>query len=318
MTEDNCFNDKEIHSISLFKSVRLKSIEGILKKCAYRVFYPGDVIIAEGEINSFVYLLLSGRVRVHVDSVEDEPLNVYDGGEIFGELSVIDKRPTSASIVADVTCRTIVLSEADLFALVSESHSVCKNLLGILAHRLRHGTALISKSSYLQRRYDYYASIDVLTGLYNRQWLMDTLDKLMNKARSREIPLVILMADADHFREYAGSYGQTAAERALYVMAVVFVNSLRKTDFVVRMDDDKFVIVLPGTDVTNGCYIAERLRKTIMESPVTLYDGSQLTCPGISIGVACMEPGQDASSLLANALEARMRAKAKGRNRFST
>ncbi|MBF0317512.1 MAG: GGDEF domain-containing protein [Nitrospirae bacterium] len=319
MLEASPYNDSEIRRINLLKSVRIKAIEGLLKRCTYKEFAPDEVIIAAGQINYMVYMILSGSVRVHVDHLEDEPLVVYERGEIFGEISVIDQRPTTASVVANTPCRTLVMDEEILLSLVTASHAACRNLLNILAQRLRYGTSVISKSNFLKRQFEYYANIDVLTGLYNRRWLNDMFGEIANRCKSGGRPLTVIMADIDHFKAYNDTHGHIAGDRALYTVAVCLLGQLRKTDFAVRYGGEEFLVILPGTDIKEGRLIAERLRISVKETPIVLHDSRQLPSLTISLGIAGTQEEQTSEALIAETLidgadKALYRAKSNGRN----
>ncbi|MBF0536757.1 MAG: GGDEF domain-containing protein [Nitrospirae bacterium] len=315
MNEEKPYNESELRRINLLKSVRLKAIEGLLSRCIYKEFAPGEVIIAAGQINYLVYMILSGSVSVHVDHLEDEPLVVYERGEILGEISVIDRRPTTASVVANTPCRTLVMDEEILLLLVSASHAACRNLLNILAQRLRYGTSVISKSNVLRRQFEYYANIDVLTGLYNRRWLGEMFPEIIAKCDNGERPLVVIMADIDNFKAYNDTHGHTAGDRALYTVAVSLLGQLRKTDFAVRYGGEEFLVILPDADIKEGCLIAERLRNAVRQTPIVLHDARQLPPLTVSIGVAKMQNGQHPDAIIDSADKAMYRAKNNGRDR---
>ncbi|MBF0345800.1 MAG: GGDEF domain-containing protein [Nitrospirae bacterium] len=314
MNETSLYNESELRRINLLKSVRLKAIEGLLNRCTYKMFQPDEIIIAAGQVNYLVYMILSGSVRVHLDHLEDEPLVIYERGEIFGEISVIDQKPTTASVVAHTLCRTLVMDEEILLSLVSVSHAACRNLLNILAQRLRYGTTVISKSNFLKRQYEYYANIDILTGLYNRRWLNDMLADVMNKCDNGKRPLVMILADIDHFKAYNDTHGHIAGDRALYTVAVCLLGQLRKTDFAARYGGEEFLILLPDTDVKEACMIAERLKNSISKTPVVLHDTKQLPPLTVSLGAAKMLSGQTPESFIDSADKALYRAKSSGRD----
>ncbi|MES0337875.1 MAG: GGDEF domain-containing protein [Candidatus Magnetobacterium sp. LHC-1] len=318
MIEGNLYNDTEVRRINLLKSVRIKAIEGLLNRCTYREFEPGEVIIAAGQINYLIYMILSGSVRVHVDHLEDEPLVVYERGEIVGEISVIDQRPTTASVVANTHCRMLVMDEEILLSLVSVSHAACRNLLNILAQRLRYGTSVISKSNFLKRQFEYYANIDILTGLYNRRWLSDRFSEVVNKCIDSGRPLVVIMADIDNFKAYNDTHGHIAGDRALYTVAVALLGQLRKTDFAVRYGGEEFLIILPATGIKEGCLIAERLGNAVKQTPIVLHDARQLPPLTVSIGVAELQSGQTPDELIDSADKAMYRAKNSGRDSVCT
>ena len=106
----------------------------------------GDVLISAGHPNHFLYLLLSGRLRIHLEELTLDPIAILEPGEVVGEMSVIDRQPASAFVVAHEDCRLLVVDENIMWSLVENSHAVARNLLFILSQRLRHGNVLIGAS----------------------------------------------------------------------------------------------------------------------------------------------------------------------------
>jgi len=139
-------NKKDLKNSLLFRGIDLEPILGLLEDCPVRELKKGTVLIHAGKPNRFLYLLLSGRLRIHVENLDLEPIAILEPGEIAGELSIIDNQVTSASAVAHEDCRLLELDEKTMWTLVEDSHAVARNLLFILSRRLRQGNALIGAS----------------------------------------------------------------------------------------------------------------------------------------------------------------------------
>jgi len=139
-------NKKDLKNSLLLRGIDLESVLGLLEDCPVRELKEGTVLIHAGKPNRFLYLVLSGRLRIHVESLDLDPIAVLEPGEIAGELSLIDNQVTSASVVAHEDCRLLELDEKTMWTLVEDSHAVARNLLFILSRRLRHGNAMIGAS----------------------------------------------------------------------------------------------------------------------------------------------------------------------------
>ena len=156
------------------------SVRGLLEECPLRELKPEEILIQAGERNESLFLLLSGRLRIHL-KLDDDPITILNAGDVVGELSLIDKQLTAAHVVADESCRLLVLDEETMWSLMDAS-PVARNLLFLLARRVRHGDALLVTSQQLQRQYEHYSTTDALTGLYNRRWLDRTLERQMERS----------------------------------------------------------------------------------------------------------------------------------------
>ncbi|MDA2929306.1 cyclic nucleotide-binding domain-containing protein, partial [Acidobacteria bacterium AH-259-O06] len=136
---------RELENSLLLRGVELEAVIGLLQDCPVRELKRGEVLIQAGQPNQFLYLLLSGRLRIHL-KLKLDPIIVLEPGEVVGELSLIDGQLTSAYVVAHEDCRLLTLHEKTMWSLVEDSHAVARNLLFILSRRLRHGNAAIEAS----------------------------------------------------------------------------------------------------------------------------------------------------------------------------
>ena len=141
-TETAALREQDLAGLNLFRSVDVSLMVPQLAGCAIRNLQAGDVLIRRGENNRLLYLLLSGRVAVHI-SGKGEAIVELGAGESVGELSLIDGQPASADVVASEPCRVLVVDEELLWLLVDTSHAVSSNLLRSLVRRLRFDNDLI-------------------------------------------------------------------------------------------------------------------------------------------------------------------------------
>jgi diguanylate cyclase (GGDEF)-like protein/PAS domain S-box-containing protein len=135
--------DDELARLKLFRSVDVAAVRSRLRGCIVRALQPDQILIRAGQPNDRLYLLLSGDLRVHLRSTTLPPIVVLGAGETVGELSLIDKQPTSAFVVAQTACRVLVVNESVMWDLVQTSHAIALNLLSTLSHRLRYDNRLI-------------------------------------------------------------------------------------------------------------------------------------------------------------------------------
>ena len=135
----------ELERLQIFRSVDIRTLEPLLSDCPIKTFLDGDILISAGHHNEDLYLLLEGCVGVHLSSKEDDPIVVREAGEVVGELSVIDRLPTSAFVVAKTRTRVLVVDNATLWKVAKESRIVFNNLLVTGSTRLRNASQLIDE-----------------------------------------------------------------------------------------------------------------------------------------------------------------------------
>jgi CRP-like cAMP-binding protein len=174
------WDSSELENLFFLRGVDFGSVRGLLEECPLRVLKPEEIFLQAGERNESLYLLLSGRLRIHLQ-LDADPITILNPGDVVGELSLIDKQLTAAHVVADESCRLLVLDEETMWSLMDAS-PVARNLLFLLARRVRHGDDLLITSQQLQRQYEHYSTTDALTGLYNRRWLNRTLERQVERS----------------------------------------------------------------------------------------------------------------------------------------
>ncbi|MDA2926150.1 GGDEF domain-containing protein [Acidobacteria bacterium AH-259-G07] len=313
--ENDSLDKRDLENLPVLRGIELESVRGALEDCPVRRLKPEEVLIHAEQPNEFLYLLLSGRLRIHLKLALD-PITVLEPGEVVGELSLIDRQLTSAYVVAEDECRVLVLDEETMWSLVDAS-PVARNLLFVLAGRLRHADSLISVSQQLQRRYQHYAITDALTGLYNRRWLDDTLARQMERSKTGQRALSLLLMDIDGFKKYNDTHGHVPGDCVLYTVARTLREGMRPGEIITRYGGDEFIALLPDTDASTGQVVAERVRGVVAKAEVYSSEGNPLPSVTISVGVAEMIAGDTPETFIAAADAALYDAKEEGGNRVS-
>jgi len=307
---------EEMGRLQLFNGVSLDSIEEQLASCTVREIEAGETLIARGQVNTYFYVLLAGRLRVYLDTM-GETLTFLEAGQSVGELSIIDKQPTSAHVVAETRCRILVISEQTMWSFVSSSHAIAINLLSLLATRLRDTNAKLTESQQKQRQMEYESSVDPLTGLYNERWVENKFPEKLIVASEVEQPLAVLMIDMDKFNDYNKDNGHLAGDRALHAIAQSLLNNIRPMDNAIRYDGEEFLVVLPDTDLDTAIQVAQDICIIAKDTKISTADGKSLPSTTVSIGVTTQQAGDDANMLVTRAQDAVKVAKGMGRNCIS-
>jgi len=157
---------------------------------------------------------------------------------------------------------------------------------------------------------------DDLTGLFNRRYLFDFLDKEIGRSRRYGKCFALLLLDIDHFKQVNDTYGHQAGDRVLNAVGAVLQVNTRESDVIVRFGGEEFIAVLPETGLDGALHIAELLRRKIAATEVAVTANKiQVT---ISIGVALFDSKEErisADILIDAADNALYKAKTAGRNR---
>jgi two-component system, cell cycle response regulator len=157
----------------------------------------------------------------------------------------------------------------------------------------------------------FHASHDSLTGLWNRESLLNLLFPETDRVQRMRTPLTLLLMDLDHFGSVNAEHGYEAGDRILQELANRFRRFLRSYDLIGRMGEDEFLIALPGCTSEQALAMAVRLRKTILGKPFAA--GRDMITLTASMGIA-QSKGRSPLVVLREVERAVAEAKRSGRN----
>jgi diguanylate cyclase (GGDEF)-like protein/PAS domain S-box-containing protein len=156
---------------------------------------------------------------------------------------------------------------------------------------------------------------DHLTGLFNRRYMEETLERELLRASRKQLSLGIIMLDVDNLKRYNDTYGHAAGDAILRELGELLLKNIRGEDVPSRYGGDEFIIVLPDASREVTQERAELLRQNAHHIPIP-FEGQPLDTPTLSIGVAVFpEHGSTSASVLKAADDALYRAKSEGRDR---
>ncbi len=305
---------RELEGSSLFRGVELPPLWPLLEGCQTHQLQPGDELIRVGDRDSRLFVVLAGTLRVHLGSAEDEAVANLGPGDSVGEIAALDRKPRSAGVVAETPARLLAIDMEDFWLLLGRSHQLSLNLLNILSERLRGNNAAILESRRLQEQYKQHATMDPLTGLFNRRGLEDLGARLIRRLSMSDSTMSLMMVDIDHFKRFNDEFGHQAGDYVLSVVAQVLKNQLRPTDVVARYGGEELTVLLPDTRLDGARVAAERVRSKIEHTSTKMPDGTELPAVTVSIGIAEIAPEQTLAPLMEKADAALYEAKRGGRN----
>jgi len=177
-----------------------------------------------------------------------------------------------------------------------------------------HLLGQLAENRRLQEALREQANRDPLTGLFNRRYLDETLEREIARAVREGYPVTVMMLDIDHFKRLNDTYGHLAGDEMLRCAARQLTASARHEDIVCRFGGEEFAVVLPKMPIETARQRAELWRQQFADDTVTF--GSFTLRATISIGVAAFPGhGRSRDELMDAADRALYRAKDNGRNR---
>lgn len=306
-----------VADLQLFSGTDHAQVAAALADCAILRLAAGATLVDHHR--SRLYIVLSGVLNVEetrAGSTEGPGVKVYPG-ESIGEQAVLDEEANTAAITAVEDAELLVIEAGLAWQLIERHNGLARNLLRLLSFRVRAANALLRRRQKLGEFYRQLSFNDGLTGLFNRAWLNDNLAALVRAAHADGTPLSVVMIDLDHFKKFNDTHGHQAGDQALRAAAAVLSGALRPTDHAVRYGGEELMVILPHTPRHVALMVAERLCQRMRQAVV--FDDMRTPLPQLtaSMGVACLQPGEDEQALVAQADAALYRAKEGGRNRAS-
>src|SRR3954471_22938450 len=156
------------------------------------------------------------------------------------------------------------------------------------------------------------ASIDPLTGMFNRRGFAEATSRMIEREANAGRPVTVMIFDIDHFKSINDRFGHPAGDEVLKLFAAVITNTLRITDLTGRIGGEEFAAMLPCS-LDEAMQAAERVRGAFADCGIEVDQAPVVTT--VSIGVAGGPAGTELDVLLAAADTALYQAKRGGRNR---
>jgi diguanylate cyclase (GGDEF)-like protein len=303
---------EEVATLDLFRDVDLVSIKHLLDHCELTHVEAGATVLEKGDQNRAIFQIIAGKLQVRLREGNEIALVPLGRGACAGELSILSRLDVSAQVVALEETRLLVIPEELVWAMINGSHEFSRNLLQVLAGRVRDSNHRLCVSVNAQEQHARASRIDALTGTYNRRGLDEILERECRRCQRDQVLLVAMLIDVDHFKSVNDRYGHLIGDEVLCAVAERLGYALSPTDLLARFGGEEFVILLLGRAMPEAKKIADRLRREIERTPILTSSGPiEMT---VSIGVTCLEGGDGPRDLLGRADVALYRAKQSGRN----
>lgn len=189
----------------------------------------------------------------------------------------------------------------------------------LLRAQIQAGLRVVRNHRELMRANDLLSAIalsDPLTELNNRRALEWELPRQIQNARTRFLPLSLVMLDVDYFKSVNDTYGHLVGDRMLKLLSARLRHNLRFYDTPFRYGGEEFVIILSNTDSHEAPIVGQRICRLVSDQTFRIDSTLEIHAT-ISAGIASLEPDDDPKgiSLLRRADQNLLQAKSEGRNR---
>jgi diguanylate cyclase (GGDEF)-like protein len=320
-----------LKNVRIFCDLTEEEIHNLLALLHPRKLSKGETLFEQGDPGGELFVVESGALGIAVTLEDGKKLEIaaFGEGDFFGEMSIFEKEPRSATCYAKSPSRLLAVKEGEFFRLIEtnpvSAAKVMERMLSVTRRRLEDTGGFLSDMVQWGEEARRRAVTDTLTGLYNRRYLEEALEEYFMKARAGSKPLSLVMLDLDHFREINQKYSEKIGDGVIVAASQIFRRFLRPTDVAARYGGDEFTFILPETDAETARSVMESIRRGIEEADLLdkAAPGSRIKGKSPSLakvttsqGLACFpDHAAEVKALREAADSALYLAKESGRNR---
>ncbi|MGB5284923.1 MAG: GGDEF domain-containing protein [Polyangiales bacterium] len=248
--------------------------------------------LADGEIR--IGRGMENSVVLHSDSISRRHARIEVGS---GGYQLVDLHSTNGTYVNDELVEICQLCRGDQIKI---GDTILKFLSGADLESQYHETI-------------YRMTImDGLTGIHNKRYLVEQLDRELSRATRHGRPLSMVICDIDHFKLVNDEFGHLAGDYVLKEVAQLVKSRIRPDDVIARYGGEEIALILPETDLAGGVRIADELRK-IIDGQTFIFEDEYIDVT-ISCGIAQLQPNWRAFDFVRAADTQLYEAKRAGRN----
>lgn len=281
-----------------------------------------EILFEEGSYGDEMFIVLQGTVNIEVTLSDGKKFEItrINAGDFFGEMSIIEQLPRSATCTALTDSVFLRLKSVEFLSIIEKSPEaavkILYSMLGITAVRLASTGSFVSQMVVWGENARKRAITDEATGLFNRRYLDDSMDSFFRKAKMENKYLSYAMFDLDRFGALNKNYGLPFGDSVIITMSKSFPRVFEKTDILVRYGGDEFTFLFPDTSPEEALKRCERLCEEIRSIIFPEHPELRISC---SIGIAAFPVhAQSIENLREAADKALYLAKETGRDRAVT
>jgi diguanylate cyclase (GGDEF)-like protein len=244
-------------------------------------------------------------------------LTRISAGAFFGEMSIVERAPRSATCRAEESCEFLALHADAFHDLIARrpraAVAILHRMAAITSTRLSQTGSLLSQMVQWGEGARRRAVTDEATGLFNRRFYDESLEGVVQRADLAREPAGLAMFDLDRFGALNKTYGQSFCDKLIVDVAAVFKSAFGEHDILVRYGGDEFCFLMPGRDSRSSLERCRAVNEGIRRLAFAEHPELHITS---SIGVAVYpETAKTPAELKELADKALYRAKELGRDR---
>ena len=303
---------QELAELALFKDVPSDLLQELIKRGETHVVAPCYTLLPSGQLNSRVFIVLEGQLRLFANGIDEGMTGIVDVDQFAGLCSALKRTPSQEAIVAGEHSRVYEIDVITLELLSKRSHAAAQFFAELLKRHINEESHLSidgSETSFGKKSDGY---VDELTGLHNHRWLQKMLPRYLNRSIMDNSVLSLVMFEIDKLDETKNRHGYATWENLIRTVGHSMLENGRATDLMVHDQDERFVIILPNSDLNDARMVSRRLREKIGKTILIAPDKRPLSAITLSVGIVELKEAIAETAFLEKAVELMQQAKRVG------
>ncbi|OGI37466.1 MAG: hypothetical protein A2140_05035 [Candidatus Muproteobacteria bacterium RBG_16_62_13] len=287
----------DLAGLDLFRELSNEELAEFAPQCLSVRVVPGYVLYPVGRINTRLYFVIEGQVRMYRNDGGKRPCGIVDFGQSCGLTSALSMQPTEHSLIATESTHLLVIEAPAIEKFTRRSHAFAQNYTALMASYAKgdHCLQLGGRGPAPVRRDGY---IDPTTLLHNQNWLDTMFPRIVERSRMSGEPLSLVAFKVDRLDEIDRVAGVVLSRYILEALGQLMVENSRPTDLHVFDRDRRLVVVLPDSNLDGARILANRLRERVKTLTV---DDLPIPTVTLSMGIVTLTDAESGDSLLGRA-----------------
>jgi len=290
---------EELAQLEVFRGLAQADLNALAACCQSIQAVPGYVALPAGRLNTTVFFVIEGQLRLYAQTGDKRPVAIADVGHSTGLRSALTMQPAEHAVIATELSILLAVDITTLNEFSKRLHVFALNYASLLMSYVRGDNCLAigARSSGGTARQGY---IDELTLLHNQHWLTTMLPRLVTRFRMVDKPFAVVAFAVDKLDQVVKEHGIGPALRVLEAVGHWTLDQTRPID-ILAIDKNRYLFAfLPDGDLEAARQLAERLKAAIQGVPIALASpkATQPLAITLSLGIAVHEKGMKEGDLL--------------------
>jgi two-component system cell cycle response regulator len=292
---------EELAALDLFRGLANGDLGVLAAHCQSIQAIPGYVLLAPGRLNTRIYSVVEGQLRLYAPTGEKRPLALVDVGHSTGLQSALSVQPVEHAVIATEISNIISIDVATLEEFSKRHHAFALNYMALLASYVR-GDNCLRVGANAPGGATRQGYVDELTLLHNQHWLNTMLPRLVARFRMVDKPLALVVLAVDKLDQLVKEHGIGAGLRVLEAVGHWALDQTRPVD-ILAVDKNRYIYAfLPDCDLDAARHLAGRLKNLIAQLQIPLaLENTRPIGVTLSFGIATLEKRMREADLMRQA-----------------